>query len=70
MAVSTVGNWGANFLIAATFLSLATAITRQGTFFLYAGIAVIAFTFFTFKVPETKGLMPPCRTLGALPMCR
>ena len=54
MSVSTIANWGANFLVAATFLSLATAITRQGTFFLYTGIAILAFIFFAARVPETK----------------
>ena len=54
MAVSTVANWGANFLVAATFLSLGGAITTGGTFYLYAGIAVLAFLFFLTKVPETK----------------
>ncbi|MGI8578797.1 MAG: MFS transporter [Nocardioidaceae bacterium] len=54
MAVSTVANWGANFLVAATFLSLSGAITRQGTFFLYTGIAVIAVLFCAWRVPETK----------------
>ncbi len=51
MSVSTLGNWAANFLVAATFLSLGNLITRQGTFFLYA---VGAFVFFLAKVPETK----------------
>ena len=51
----TVANWGANFLVAATFLSLNGAITRQGTFLLFAAMAVIALVFFAFKVPETKG---------------
>jgi sugar porter (SP) family MFS transporter len=55
MSVSTVVNWGANFLVAATFLSLSAAITRQGTFYLYAVIALAAFVFFARKVPETKG---------------
>jgi sugar porter (SP) family MFS transporter len=55
MSVSTVVNWGANFLVAATFLSLSAAITRQGTFYLYALIALVAFVFFARKVPETKG---------------
>jgi sugar porter (SP) family MFS transporter len=55
MSVSTVANWAGNFLVAATFLSLGGAITRQGTFYLYAGIAVLAFVFFLSKVPETKG---------------
>ncbi|HEU5267938.1 MAG TPA: sugar porter family MFS transporter [Jatrophihabitans sp.] len=54
MSVSTIANWGANFLVAATFLSLASAITRQGTFFLYTGIAILAFVFFAARVPETK----------------
>lgn len=55
MAVSTVVNWAVNFGVAATFLSLSSAITRQGTFYLYAGLALIAFLFFRAKVPETKG---------------
>lgn len=54
MSVSTVVNWGANFLVAATFLTLSGSITRQGTFYLYAGIAVVAFVFFARKVPETR----------------
>jgi membrane protein implicated in regulation of membrane protease activity len=44
-----------HFLLAATFLSLSSAITRQGTFYLYAGVAVVAFVFFARRVPETKG---------------
>jgi sugar porter (SP) family MFS transporter len=55
MSVSTVANWGANFLVAATFLSLSGAITRQGTFLLYAVIAVVAFIVFALWVPETRG---------------
>ncbi len=55
MAVTTVANWGANFLVAQTFLTLSGAITRQGVFFLYAGLAVLAIIFFWTKVPETKG---------------
>ena len=55
MSVSTVVNWAANFLVAATFLTLSGAITRQGTFYLYAAIAVLAFLFFLTKVPETRG---------------
>jgi sugar porter (SP) family MFS transporter len=55
MSVATVANWGANFLVAATFLSLTTLITRQGTFLLYAVIGVFALLFFFWKVPETTG---------------
>jgi sugar porter (SP) family MFS transporter len=54
MAAATVGNWAANFLVAVTFLSLGEAITRQGTFFLYTGIGVLAFLFFLSRVPETS----------------
>lgn len=54
MSVATVANWGANFLVAVTFLSLGQAITRQGTFFLYTGLGVLAFMFFLWRVPETR----------------
>lgn len=54
MSVSTVGNWAANFIVAATFLTLSGAITRQGTFFLYAGLSIIAIVVFAVRVPETK----------------
>lgn len=53
MAVCTVANWGANFLVAQTFLSLGSLITRQGTFFLYAALSVAALVFFITRVPET-----------------
>ena len=55
MSVATVANWGANFLVAATFLTLGQLITRQGTFFLYSGFGVLAVLFFVLRVPETKG---------------
>lgn len=55
MSLATVANWAANFLVAATFLSLGQVITRQGTFFLYSGFGVAAILFFFTKVPETRG---------------
>ena len=54
MAVCTMFNWGFNFLIAYTFLSLTDLITKQGTFWLYAFFAVCAVVFFATVVPETK----------------
>jgi sugar porter (SP) family MFS transporter len=54
MSVSTVGNWTSNFLVSSFFLSLTTAITKQGTFWLYAGFGVLALIFFYARVPETK----------------
>jgi sugar porter (SP) family MFS transporter len=55
MAISTVGNWTSNFLVSSFFLTAVSAITRQGTFWLYAGLGVLALLFFVFRVPETKG---------------
>lgn len=55
MSVCTIANWGANFLVAQTFLSLSEAITRQGVFFLYAALAVASVVLFARWVPETKG---------------
>jgi sugar porter (SP) family MFS transporter len=55
MAVCTIFNWGANFLVAQTFLSLTKAISPQGVFFLYAVLAILSLAFFAVRVPETKG---------------
>jgi sugar porter (SP) family MFS transporter len=55
MAVCTMFNWGFNFLISYTFLSLTDLITKSGTFWLYAGFGVCALVFFLRVVPETKG---------------
>ncbi|KAJ8767180.1 hypothetical protein K2173_013577 [Erythroxylum novogranatense] len=41
--------------ISITFLSLYHAITIGGTFFLFAGVAMLAFAFFYVCCPETKG---------------
>jgi sugar porter (SP) family MFS transporter len=54
MAVCTMFNWGLNFAISYTFLTLIGAITKQGTFWLYAFFGVCALVFFLTLVPETK----------------
>jgi sugar porter (SP) family MFS transporter len=54
MAVCTMFNWGFNFLISYTFLSLTSALTKQGAFWLYAFFGVCAVIFFATLVPETK----------------
>ena len=54
MAVCTIGNWLANFVVSVSFLSLNNLITKQGTFWLYAAISIGAFVFFAARVPETK----------------
>jgi len=55
MSLATVANWAANFIVAGTFLSLGSLMTRQGTFYLYGALGVLAFLFFLRKVPETRG---------------
>jgi sugar porter (SP) family MFS transporter len=55
MSVCTIVNWGANFVVAQTFLTLSKAITREGVFYLYAGLSILALIFFFLRVPETKG---------------
>jgi sugar porter (SP) family MFS transporter len=54
MAVCTMFNWGLNFAISYTFLTLTDVITKQGTFWLYAFFGVCALVFFGTLVPETK----------------
>jgi sugar porter (SP) family MFS transporter len=67
MSISTVGNWTANFLVSSFFLTLVSAISREGTFWLYGGFGVLALVFFVVRVPETKGrsLEQIGRELGA-----
>jgi sugar porter (SP) family MFS transporter len=54
MSVATVANWGANLIVAVTFLSIVKALGRPGAFWLYAALTVLS-VIFTYKlVPETK----------------
>ncbi|HEY7691750.1 MAG TPA: sugar porter family MFS transporter [Gaiellaceae bacterium] len=55
MSVCTVANWGFNFLVSFTFLQLIDTAGKGGTFFVYAGLGILAVLFFAWKVPETKG---------------
>lgn len=48
--------WGANFLVASTFLTVLNALGMVTTFSLYGIISAIVFVFVYFKVPETKGV--------------
>jgi sugar porter (SP) family MFS transporter len=54
MAVATICNWGANFLVSYFFLQETQAIGKGPTFWIYAAISIAAIAFFWFKVPETK----------------
>jgi sugar porter (SP) family MFS transporter len=55
MSAVTVTNWAFNLVVAVTFLTLVGAIGHANTFWLYGVIAVGAWIFFYFLVPETKG---------------
>jgi sugar porter (SP) family MFS transporter len=54
MAVSTAANWIANFLVSYFFLQLIGAAGRPATFWIYAGLGVLAVGFFALRVPETR----------------
>ncbi len=54
MSIATLSVWGANWLVAGTFLSLIDAAGPAGTFWIFAGICVLAFFFCLLFVPETK----------------
>ena len=55
MSIATVANWGANLIVALTFLTLINAMGRTGTFWLYGIVGVGAWIFAYVLVPETKG---------------
>ena len=55
MSAVTVTNWALNLVVAVTFLTLVGVLGHAGTFWLYGVIAIGAWVFFYFQVPETKG---------------
>ncbi len=55
MSLGTLSVWGANRLVAGTFLSLIHAAGPGGTFRVFSVICVLAFLFCLKFVPETKG---------------
>ena len=55
MAVATVANWSANFIVSFTFLSVVSLISRAGAFWVYAALGLIAMLVFYRLVPETRG---------------
>jgi sugar porter (SP) family MFS transporter len=61
MSVATVANWAANYVVAATFLTLAGVLGKGGAFWLYGLMGVVTWVFVLRLVPETKG-----KTLGEI----
>lgn len=55
MSLATLSVWGANWLVAGTFLSLIHAAGPAGTFWIFGFICILAFVFCLVFVPETKG---------------
>jgi len=55
MSVATMANWGANFVVTISFLTLLNAISGVGVFFLFGFLTLVALAYFWRKVPETKG---------------
>jgi len=55
MSIGTVANWGANFIVALSFLTLTQVLGKSATFWLYGIVSIGAWLFAFFLVPETKG---------------
>lgn len=55
MATASCANWGFNFLVSVSFLSLANTMGFGNTFWVYSGFMVVGFIFTILLVPETKG---------------
>ncbi len=55
MSVATFFNWGANYVVSLTFLTLIQLLTIGGTYWLFTLICIGCFIFIWKKVPETKG---------------
>ena len=55
MAVCSIFNWAANFLVSYFFPQEIGLIGKPATFWIYAFIGVLATGFIWLRVPETKG---------------
>ncbi|MEU2358536.1 sugar porter family MFS transporter [Streptomyces misionensis] len=54
MSVATLANWGANFVVTISFLTLLSAIGGLGVFFLFGFLTLIALGYFWRRVPKTR----------------
>lgn len=55
LGISVAVNRISNVLVLTTFISVYKKITMGGTFFMFSGITVLAWCFYYFFLPETKG---------------
>lgn len=56
MSIATLSNWGFNFIVASTFLTLTEKMGKSGAFWLYAAVCVVGMVYTRYFVPETKGI--------------
>lgn len=56
MSLATAIQWGANFIVSMTFLSIVHSIGPSDTFWLYGSMCVLCLLFCYLFVPETKGV--------------
>lgn len=56
MSIATLSNWGFNFIVASTFLTLTEKLGKCGAFWLYALVCAAGIVYTKFFVPETKGI--------------
>jgi SP family arabinose:H+ symporter-like MFS transporter len=55
MSLATMCVWGANWVVASSFLSLIRTAGMAATFWIFALISLLAIVFSFIWVPETKG---------------
>jgi predicted MFS family arabinose efflux permease len=55
MAVCTIFNWAANFIVSYFFLQEIGLIGKSATFWINAFVGLLATVFIWLRVPETKG---------------
>lgn len=53
-SITTVFNWGFNFIVSSSFLTMMNTLSRQGTFLLYASVTFVIFCWLWVYLPETK----------------
>jgi sugar porter (SP) family MFS transporter len=56
MATASCANWGFNWLVSVTFLSIVNVFGFADTYWLYAGFSFIALIFVWLLIPETKNV--------------